>query len=215
MTSIMPTGLLNIGNTCFANSVIQWLLQTPEMKSLITNFGKQKSQEFDEKLDLKNSPEQLPDGRGKRQRRAVASNLSLKYPQFCCSLCGLKTIIAEMNSQADSAALPLGLKDIISKVFGEEDFFGHQQDAHEFLVMLLHSLENSECLKNSKQNSNTDDFCFDISENSCPELNEVFEGSFTSRIKWQKCKAHTETQQSFQDISLVSLHSYYSLVYKP
>lgn len=41
--------------------------------------------------------------------------------------------------------LPLGMKDIIRKVFGEEVRFGRQHDAHEFLMILLHTFESSGC----------------------------------------------------------------------
>lgn len=59
-------------------------------------------------------------------------------------------MIQEMGSTSDKNFLPLGMNDIIKKVFGEEIELGHQQDAHEFLIMLLHSLEGSECLRKDK-----------------------------------------------------------------
>lgn len=208
MTSNVPAGLQNIGNTWFANSVIQWLLQTPEMRDFITEFHKQNEEKCADGLNLKISSEQQPDGRIKRQRRAASFNLSNQFPSFCCSLCGIKAIVAEMQEKNGESSLPLGLKDIISKVFGEESFFGHQQDAHEFLVMLLHSIENSKCLKDSQDKDSESDFWFDIKANSSIELNEVFEGDFTSVIKWDQWKTQTETKQKFQDISLVSLTWY-------
>lgn len=34
----VPTGLFNIGNTCFANSVLQCILHTPEMHHLLSTI---------------------------------------------------------------------------------------------------------------------------------------------------------------------------------
>mmetsp|Transcript_2881 Transcript_2881/g.3365 ORF Transcript_2881/g.3365 Transcript_2881/m.3365 type:complete len:135 (-) Transcript_2881:761-1165(-) len=95
---------------------------------------------------------------------------------------------------------PLGLKDIITKVFGEGVESGKQQDAHEFLIMLLHTFESSECLKKTKK-IKMDEYSFDLKQNSV-QLNEIFEGSFTSIITCQKCKKNNKNIQKFQDINL-------------
>lgn len=109
--------------------------------------------------------------------------------------------------ECGDSILPLGLKDVIKKSFGEHIKSGIQQDAHEFLIMLLHSFESSECLKNENSKFVSDDFCFDIKEKSeIHQPNEVFEGSFTSSITCTQCESSTETQQKFQDINLVSYY---------
>ncbi len=53
-------------------------------------------------------------------------------------------MMEEMENSETNSFLPLGMKDIIKKVFGEEVRIGRQQDAHEFLMILLHTLEDSE-----------------------------------------------------------------------
>jgi uncharacterized UBP type Zn finger protein len=97
------------------------------------------------------------------------------------------------------------LKDIITKVFGEEVRFGEQQDAHEFLVMLLHSLESSKCMGHSRDSDDSDGYSFDFNKKDEQiQLSDIFEGSFTSKITCETCKSSTLNSQKFQDINLVS-----------
>jgi len=93
--------------------------------------------------------------------------------------------MAKMKDCLAENILPLGLKDIIEKVFGESVKIGEQQDAHEFLIMLLHTIEGSKCLKAIEESNNIEEYNFDVQENRV-NLNEIFEGSLTSTITCQK-----------------------------
>lgn len=202
-----PIGLENIGNTCFANSVLQCLLQTPEMMTLLEKVQK-KSWALGNVIGSKTPSPDRTSGRTMRQRRAASFKIPSESPEYWCTFCGIKALAQDMQSCRDEAVLPLGLKDIITKVFGEGITFGWQQDAHEFLIMLLHSLENSTCLKDGDEEESKDDYSFDfkLSDDS-QQLNDVFEGCFTSKISCNNCKYNTKIDQKFMDINMVSTNT--------
>lgn len=199
-----PIGLENIGNTCFANSVLQCLLQTPEMMDLLEKVQNKPLVPGKVFGSKSHSPDGTS-GRIMRQRRAASYKIPTESPEYWCTFWGIKALAQDMQNCRDEAVLPLGLKDIITKVFGEGITFGWQQDAHEFLIMLLHSLENSTCLKDGDDEESKDDYSFDfkLSDDS-QQLNDVFEGCFTSKITCNTCKYSTTNDQKFMDVNMVS-----------
>lgn len=124
-------------------------------------------------------------------------------PTYWCSLWGIKEMMEEMENSETNSFLPLGMKDIIKKVFGEEVRIGRQQDAHEFLMILLHTLEDSEWYKKAVTDMREEQL--KIKTKKIPELNQIFEGVFTSNIQWQKWRRNNKNEQKFQDINLVSI----------
>lgn len=203
MSMKIPTGLENIGNTCFANSVFQWLLHTPEMMHLLSSI----EPESIEEIKSANGDASLGTkvGRSLRKRRQTSFLMRNINIDHCCTLWGVKALVEETKKKGCQSITPTSLKDIITKVFGEDVIFGQQQDAHEFLVMLLHSLESSKCMGHQRDSEDSDGYSFDFNRNYDQiQLSDVFEGSFTSKITCESCKSSTLNTQKFQDISLVS-----------
>ncbi|CAI2366468.1 unnamed protein product [Moneuplotes crassus] len=194
----MPTGLFNIGNTCFANSVLQCILHTPEMHQLITTLPIGEDEEGNSEGE--NESEGDSEYSSEYTKQPEFNNFAYDddIPTYCCSLCGIKEIIQGMANSGKNF-LPLGMKDIIKKVFGEEVRFGRQHDAHEFLMILLHTFEVSGCYQKAMD-------CIrqqrKFSKPKIVEINKVFEGSFTSNIQCQKCRRNNKNEQKFQDINL-------------
>ena len=181
MSMKMPTGLENIGNTCFANSVFQCLLHTPEMMQLLSSFEPSAKEEVKAADDSASPDTKL--GRSLRRRRQTSFLMRNLNIDHCCTLCGVKALVEETENPSSQAITPTSLKDIITKVFGEDVRFGQQQDAHEFLVMLLHSLEGSKCMGQCRNSDDSDGYSFDFNKNfEQVQLSDIFEGSFTSKI---------------------------------
>jgi len=203
MSTMLPTGFENIGNTCFANSVLQCLLHTPEMYAMFSLFkGNNKVKSLSEKDDSKISIPKKDNIRSCRQRKL---KLDFKPQEYCCIYWSLQEIYDIAIVSSSEPIVPMGLIEIMKIVFGEHVKFGLQQDAHEFLIMLLHNLSNSYCIKNKKEAARNDDYEFDFNSILMDlRMSDIFEGSFTSKVTCDDWKFSTITNQSFQDISLVS-----------
>ena len=198
MSSIIPTGLKNIGNTCFANSVLQCMLHTPEMYAVLGSLNGNNRVK-----GLKAVNFEQASIRSWRQKK-VKQCLPPSQP-FCCVYWSIQEIYDNVVKRESEEVVPSSLLEIIPKVFGEYTQFGLQQDAHEFLIMLLHSLHSSPCIKNKKDSAAADQFEFSLNNVLMDvDVTDIFEGRFTSEVTCKKWKFSTQTAQSFQDINLVS-----------
>lgn len=107
----IPSGLMNGGNTCFVNSVLQCLINTHPLQVFLTSTEHSKCP--------------LAAGHG----HLVKVNHSF------CPICNMKEVVSLMLDPRYSAILPRDLLLSIDKI--GEFRLGDQEDAHQFLLDML------------------------------------------------------------------------------
>jgi ubiquitin carboxyl-terminal hydrolase 36/42 len=104
------TGLVNLGNSCFMNAVLQCLAHTPALNAFL-----------------------------RKSLHSHKCSKKQGYGQTLCSACRLEALIQRMFSRGASSFAPRAFADnlpILAKGFR----LGRQEDAHEFLRCLLDHL---------------------------------------------------------------------------
>jgi ubiquitin carboxyl-terminal hydrolase 36/42 len=150
VTAVGP-GLVNMGNTCFLNSVLQCLAYIPALAQTLLS-----------------------------SRHNCASVSS-------CTLFAMEEHIKLMN-HANKPVVP---KAILSKLrfISKALKLGRQEDAHEFLLGLLDSMQK---------------YCARKSDNST--VKSIFDGSIQSIVKCRVCKHESKTTDPMMDIALDIKH---------
>lgn len=116
---LIPAGLMNAGNTCFTNAVLQCLVSTHPLQVFLTSSEHSKAQ----------CP--LSQGHG--------AQINIKH-NFC-PICTLKDITTLLLDQRYSAIMP---KDLLLNLDKIGEFrLGDQEDAHQFLLDMLFKIHDA------------------------------------------------------------------------
>lgn len=172
--SHVGSGLNNMGNTCFLNSVLQSLLYTP---GLINYFS---HSEHRKKCN----------------------------PKGTCLLCEFHCLVELSKTNKISSLTPKNILNNL-RIISKNIKIGRQEDAHEFLLYLLDSLEKScKTYVNSTKNS------FIVSNNPLDNDNliqKLFGGRLASCVICLKCKNVSKKVDQYLDISIVrNFFNYFS-----
>ncbi|XP_008185652.1 ubiquitin carboxyl-terminal hydrolase 16-like [Acyrthosiphon pisum] len=195
-----PRGLTNLGNTCFYNSVLQCLAQTPFIRKLL--------------FDISES--------GKPMTIKLDNEDIIVHQEKWSSLTeNLYTTLQEITNEQDSTFTPSALLESLRKKC--KMFIGYgQHDSHEVLRHLLDSVRDDDLKRYKRTIIHHYSLSMKVEPSEVDEKNtaiikelgkklqdyvvlhpdHVFKGELLSVIQCQNCGYKSEVTESFLDLSL-------------
>ncbi|XP_050425471.1 ubiquitin carboxyl-terminal hydrolase 16 isoform X2 [Adelges cooleyi] len=195
-----PRGLNNLGNTCFYNSVLQCLAQTPFLKSVLREIS-----EHGEKVSITLDNE----------------DITVELEKWSGLTENLFTTLEEITNERESTFNPSALLDSLRKKC--KMFIGYSQhDSHELLRHLLDSVRDDDLKRYQRSIIHHSGLSMrqdpsEIDEKKAARLKEmnkklqqlvllrpdhVFKGQLLSVVQCQTCGHMSEVTESFLDLSL-------------
>ncbi|XP_054268454.1 ubiquitin carboxyl-terminal hydrolase 16 [Macrosteles quadrilineatus] len=198
-------GLSNLGNTCFFNSVLQCLAQTPGLVDLLKEMD-------------------VPGEKFPVDVKGVTIDAVLKRPKgplVSAPLADILTEVAGVPGGGDCHTVnPRKLLDALTSKCPQFEG-GDQHDAHELLRHLLDSVHNEDLRRYQKaildhigyNNNNLDEleedkkkFAKSVNQLVCDTIpirpDQVFKGSLVSILQCTVCYNKSEREEPFLDLSL-------------
>lgn len=182
-----PRGLVNLGNTCYFNSIMQCLLNAPLFGPLLEE--RTSSSENKYTMDDPNSDEQI----------------ELELPECDFAVKTLVDLYKNYTSN-QSNSQPIGPSKLMCCIRQKTGRFQRlvQEDSHELLRSLIDIIRSDEMRRHKAAISSY------LGENKVTELKAdcftiidmIFGGYFLSSVKCQKCKFKSEHLEPFYDLSL-------------
>lgn len=185
-----PRGLINLGNTCYFNSIMQVLLNAPLFGPLLEE--RTSSLENKYTMDDPNSEEQI----------------ELELPE--CDF-AVKTLVDlyktyAMTQQQSKNSQPISPSKLMSCIRQKTGRFQRlvQEDSHELLRSLIDIIRSDEMRRQKAAISSYlgDNKSTEIKADCFTVIDMIFGGYFLSSVKCQKCKFKSQHLEPFFDLSL-------------
>ncbi|CAI6357829.1 unnamed protein product [Macrosiphum euphorbiae] len=207
-----PRGLTNLGNTCFYNSVLQCLAQTPFIRKLLFDIS-----EYGKPMTIKLDNE----------------DITVHQEKWSSLTENLYTTLQEITNERDSTFTPSALLESLRKKC--KMFIGYSQhDSHELLRHLLDSVRDDDLQRyqrtlihhyglsmrvetselDEKKTAIIKELGKKLQDNVVLRPDHVFKGELMSIIQCQTCGYKSEVTESFLDLSLpITVDETYPLLF--
>lgn len=183
---LKPRGLVNLGNTCYFNSIMQVLLNAPFFGHLLEG----RTSSSDNKYELQEPNDGQP--------------IELELPECDFAVRALVDLYKAFISSNSQSLAPSKLMSCIRQKTGRFQRLV-QEDSHELLRSLIDIIRSDEIrrqkaaiisyLGDSKSDPQLKSDCFTI-------VDFVFGGYFLSSVQCQKCRFKSQHLEPFYDLSL-------------
>ena len=214
-----PKGLVNLGNTCYLNSAIQVLSQTPFFYELLNERADaQVNWQAISRDYFKNLIADKSTARLKQDNYKLHCKLGAPSILISCLFSLLRNLRSELKSSSAVITPSNFVREITSSFAQFKNY--DQQDSHEFLRCLLDAIRNSEISRQRKsilESLNLDAKKIKLMKEDDDRLNEVkaysdasnftvidslFGGYCISSLKCEDCNFTSQIFESFFDLSL-------------
>lgn len=219
-------GLHNMGNTCFMSCILQVLAHNPAIQAFFLHGGHERCASFERAPPAppaEQQQQQYNNGKSPQHSRPSTPSVATDdSQQQICLACEMAAVFALLFADDDNEPVVPHRMLYATWKFADRLAGYEQQDAHEFLMVILDALalhtsnKTSVAIEDKEENNSSSsvDLC-SIVKDETPEVRtvlegpqlpnliyEVFRGTLESQLVCESCGNVSSTPEHFFDLSL-------------